>query len=425
MDRTVQYQTMDGWEATAIAWQVSKATNAYDPTWVTESAGVMTRLVNELGINRLQIPVRSGWMNTTDYWSQFRQGVIGRAALEQNWYNSQDTTTYQTSEFDFTCNTMLQPMLTAMASRGERLVISLVFTDNAGPAGKFDLARNPARYAQFVKFYIDRLRTVYGVLVDYVDVILEPDKVTLWQWGSLIGNAAAALKAAVPSVKLIAPSSSYAYNVLPTASAIESQSAGGLAALDTIAYHCYSVGASDRANIWAWATARGKKTAMSEWFDATMDSLLTDLTVANISYFQKWSIAGRVGSGSNPQSGYYLYNGTSVGWAGNGSVNTAPLSILFPYVRLGAVRVKLTVPSTLLRGVAFVNTNGKECVLLQRTSGSSAVAVAGLTPNAVYRVMKCAGPATGVVTPGGSVTADANGVATVTCDVGYTTLFMQ
>lgn len=411
-------QMWDGAEATAIGWQVNKNTNAYDPTFVPQASAVMARLVNELGIDRLQLPVRSGWHNTTDFWPQFVSGAIGRATLEQNWYRSLSNGTPQFGEFDFNVTHMLQPFLAAIGSRPR--VVSLIFTDFGASGKTLDFSTNPAAYAAFVKVYVNRLAAL-GVAVDCIDVTLEPENTTGWQNATRIGQALVALKAALPNVRLIAPSCTNAYNTVPFSQAIE-QVPGALAALDTVGYHRY--GSGDYASIAGWALARGKRTGMTEWFPASLDTLFDDLVVGNVSTWQRWAVAGSAGSlRSNPHSTYYFWDGAALQFASNATVSVAPLLQVLPFMHVGGQRIGVTVPATLSKAVAFENADGKQFVAVKRDSGSSVMTFSGLRPGA-YGVRTCAS-ITATPVEQANVLVLGNGTVSVTVSSGFTTVYAK
>ena len=65
---------MSGWEVTARLWETNKIENRYDPSWEEHRDEIFARLVNELGINRVRIELKSGAENPVDYWALFRDG---------------------------------------------------------------------------------------------------------------------------------------------------------------------------------------------------------------------------------------------------------------------------------------------------------------------------------------------------------------
>jgi hypothetical protein len=106
----VTYQTMTGWEVHARAWEQDKVNNNYDHTARTYAPVVAAKLVNELGFNRLQLPVRSGWMNNVDYWTRFVNRQISYQELGKHWYEKQSGAPFQYAEFDYNVETWLLPM---------------------------------------------------------------------------------------------------------------------------------------------------------------------------------------------------------------------------------------------------------------------------------------------------------------------------
>src|SRR5262245_38723791 len=67
----IRYQTMPGWEAMARSWEIDKVNDNYDPSWRIHAAAVADRMANELGINRIAMPLHTGWANPNDYWTRF------------------------------------------------------------------------------------------------------------------------------------------------------------------------------------------------------------------------------------------------------------------------------------------------------------------------------------------------------------------
>ncbi len=428
VDTTIRYQTMTGWEATARAWEINKSTNAFDPSWPIHAPAVAARMVNELGVNRLQLPLKSGWMNPIGYWTQFVNGQLSYTQWNTHSYEKIAGAPYQFAEFDFNVETILLPMLQQMQARGEKLYVNMIGTDFNVPGmnGNFHFSQNPAAYTAFVQAFADRLRNKYGVTLDAFEVTLEPENTDpAFPWGGVqIGNALVALRAmfnasGYPNLNLIAPSVTNAANTIPYLTAIESVP-GAMAALTTAAYHRYSPG--DYAAIRVFAQARGKQTAMAEWINATVDTLFDDLLIANVSSWQKWAVAGLKGAGSNQQSVYYAVDLSNpakpvIAYA----PTSAPLELFFRYVRMGAVRVEAQSPT--MRTAAFVNSDETQVVVVKRAvgNGSALVALSGLRPG-IYGTRTIAA-GTSVATDMPDLVVGANGTAVVTLAEGYTTVY--
>lgn len=417
----VTYQTMTGWEVTARAWEQDKVNNNYDPTARTYAPVVANRLVNEMGVNRLQIPVRSGYLNYVDYWTKFVNRQISYLEIKDHFYEKQAGAPYQYAEFDYNVETWLLPMKQLLEAKGEKLYVNLIGTDfNNGLAGNYEFALNPTAYANFIKAYADRLKNKYGVTLDAFELILEPENTTNWR-GKQLGQAAVALRsmfegAGYANVNLIAPSVTYAYNTLPYMTEI-AKVPGALQALKTVAYHRYNPG--DFTAIGAYAKANGLQTAMSEWTNGTVDTIFDDLTLANVSSWQKWAIAGR-GGPTTLQAAYVTADFTNPALPTFYLAPQSPaMALFFKYVRLGAVRVGAT--SATVRSVAFVNTDGSQVVVSKRTSGTGPVTFSGLKAG-TYGVRAVATPTSKAVDLP-DVVVGGTGSVTVTLPAGYSTLY--
>jgi O-glycosyl hydrolase len=417
----LKYQTMTGWEALARSWEIDKVNNKYDPSWRTHAAAVADRMVNELGINRIAMPLDSGWANPNDYWTKFVNGQLTYTQWSALSYQAIDPNSHQFAEFDFYADTVLMPMKQRLAARGEKLFVNMIFEDgDKAPGTTYFFAHNPAAYAAFVQVYVDRLKTKYGVVLDAYTIINEPDNTKTWR-GAEIGKALVAVRsrlnaAGYSNVELIAPSVASPGNALPYLTAIAGVP-GALAALDTVSYHRY--GSADIAAIRSWAAQRGKETAMSELFTASVDTVLDDLLVGQVSSWQKWSVAGKKGGSLN---GYYVADlSNPAAPVFSFAPKAAHMALVFPYVRLGAVRVDAQ--SATMRTAAFVNANGSSVVVAKRSggTGSEPVTISGLKPG-TYGVRSIAAGSTQAFNQP-DVTAAANGTLTVTLAEGYTTVY--
>jgi O-glycosyl hydrolase len=423
-----RYQTMKGWEAHARAWQVDKLRNAYDPSWKVHAPAIATRMVTELGLNRIQVPLRSGWQNPVDYWAQFVAGALSYTEWKSHNYEKSGSV-IQFSEFDFLIETSVLPMATALAARGEKLYVNLGYGDfntQGFLQGSVSFAANPAAYATFVQAFFDRLKSKYGITADALELLNEPEN-TAWT-GTQIGQALVAAKARLvaagyPGLNYIGPSPSSAGHMQTMANSMLAVP-GAAAALTTLSYHRYdSPGASTIGALDAYAKSKGLQLDMSEWIDATADTLLEDLTVGNVASWQKWAIADRKEAGrTNPQAFYYLCDISTTPPSITMAPNTALLAQYFRYVRLGAVRVAAQSSVTARRPVAFINADGTYVVVVKTTAGTGAqaVTVSGL-PAGTYGVRTTT--YSGQAADQADVVAAANGTLTVTLADGITTLF--
>jgi hypothetical protein len=200
---------------------------------------------------------------------------------------------------------------------------------------------------------------------------------------------------------------------------------GAAQALTTLSFHRYdSPPASVVGGLDLYAKNRGLKLDMSEWINATVDTLIEDLTVGHVSSWQKWALANRTGR-SNPQAFYYqadLSNPASPGFSL--APNTAFLAQYFRYVRLGAVRIAAQSSVATRLPVAFINANGGYVVVVKTNAGTGAGAVtlSGL-PAGPYgvRTVNFAEQATDLA----DVAATPAGTLTLTLPEGFTTLYRK
>lgn len=420
------YQTMAGWEAHARAWEEDKLRNAYDPSWKTNAADIADRMVNELGINRIQVPLRSGWLNPVDYWAQFVAGTLSYKEWSVRRYEKIKGP-IQFSELDFRVETMVVPMAQALAGRGEKLYVNLGVVDFNTPGyvqGTLNLAENPGEYAAFVLACFDRLKTKYGITADALELNNEPEN-TAWngaQMGAALVAAKARLEAAgYTGLNYIGPSTSASVATQRYADPLLAVP-GAAQALTTLSYHRYDPPNADIAALEAYAKSKGLTTNMSEWMNATADTLIEDLTVANVSSWQKWAIANRT-ERRNPQAFYYL---TDFSNPASPVIRMAPnttfMSAYFRQVRLGAVRIAAQSAVGARLPVAFVNPNGDQVVVVKTAAGtgSKPVTFSGLRPG-TYGVRTI--DYSEQVTDLPDVVAAANGSLTLTIGDGFTTIY--
>ena len=76
IDGTRAGQTISGWEVTVRFWEFDKVNDRYDASWLTSRDAIVQKLIDDAGITRVRLEVRSGVENPVDYWSQFVAGQI-------------------------------------------------------------------------------------------------------------------------------------------------------------------------------------------------------------------------------------------------------------------------------------------------------------------------------------------------------------
>jgi hypothetical protein len=146
------YQQMTGWEGTAQIGEMEcdpRAFAVYQPV-------VVDRLVNELGINRVRLEIRSGNENPQDFYTQYRNSrrQADWAPYRYQSVNDNDNPLvaraegFQFSELDHKAEVIVQPLRTLLAARGERLYVNLNYVDFGASA--WEHSSDPQEYAELI-----------------------------------------------------------------------------------------------------------------------------------------------------------------------------------------------------------------------------------------------------------------------------------
>ncbi|GAA4746093.1 hypothetical protein GCM10023264_09590 [Sphingomonas daechungensis] len=418
VDPAVTHQVMNGWETTTRLWEYNKAEDRFDGSWVPISGQIYDKLVNELGINRVRIELKSGAENPVDYWSQFEAGKIGYKAFRRHYYekinddadpNQLNPAGVQFSHLDYQIEKMVLPIKQRVEANGEKLFINLNYVDFGQTELKGDIshARQPAEYAELIDAAFVHLKDKYGIVPDSLEVILEPDNSDHWR-GRQIGEAIVAtharLKADGFDPQFIAPSTASAGRA--PAFFDEMMAVPGVAPLiSTLSYHRYdspkpavikgiaesarSIGLSnsliDRVSPVPGIAERAKEnhisTAMLEHLSGDAAELFEDLTVGQVSAWQQYDIARKDIPGEPDEGGDYYV----VAYANpNAPVirmadRTRGLAQYFRYVRIGATRVDARSNDGDVKPVAFKNRDGGFVVVVNADRARNLI-VGGLPP---------------------------------------------
>ena len=388
IDPTTTYQTMTGWEVTARVWEMDKARNIYDGSWLTWRGEIVDVLVDDAGINRIRIELRSGAENPIDYWSQFVAGEISYTDLKSHFYEKindnanpdvANAAGFQFSNLDYQVENLVLPMQAKLAERGERLHINLCYidfkwTDLKGPLSHAD---EPREYAELVDQAFLHLEEKYGIVPDSFELVLEPDNTHRW-WGGHMADGlvavAARLEARGITPRYIAPSTASANAALPWMNDFAKNSEA-MQLLSVLAYHRYDGAAADTAlpDIVARAEANGLQTEMLEYVKGDINHLYSDLVRGNASAWQRYGVATK--GGRNPKPGYML---NLVGEGDDAGItladNAHDLAAIFRAVRMDAVRIGARSDDLSIRPLAFHNADGQHVIILL-TSHAGAVEI--------------------------------------------------
>jgi hypothetical protein len=415
----VEYQRVTGWEGAAQIGESECNRQAFN----IYRLPLIDRLVNELGVNRVRLQLRSGHENPVDWYTSFLSGTPGWQQHRYDSVNDNDdprvalASGFQWSELDHKVDAILTPMRAALAARGERLYVNLNYAD-FGPA-PFEHSSNPEEYAELIAETFKHLQSKYGWVPDAVELMLEPDNTQNWS-GATLGAALVAAGERLAELgfhpAFIAPSTA---SMVKAAAYFDDMLAvpGVRDWLTDIAYHRYA-GASSGAltNIRERAMAHGLRTGMLEHIGSGYQDLHQDLKEGRNSSWQQFALAfcdlDRGGA-------YYVIDQSNPG---------APLITMgtrsrylrhyFSFIRMDAVRVGATSGDSRFDPLAFRNTDGKLVVVI-RATGSGTAELEGL-PSGTYGVFRTTGSLTfasgpDVTVSGGaaSFTMPAAGVMTI------------
>lgn len=384
----VKYQTMRGWEATDQAAQL------YSPAWNNYKNQLFDLAVNDLGINRIRLEIKSGTENPVDYFAQWRAGQITEDQYNTHRYeiinddsdpNHINPAGFKFSFLDNTINSVVLPIKQRVAARGERLWINVNYVDFGTSA--FEHKNFPAEYAEFVLATYQHMQTSFGFVPDSWEVVLEPDAA---EWSA--SQVAAAIKAAGDRLTAAGFTPNFtAPSVLDASSAPAyidqiSRTQGAMQYVSEFSYHRYS-GATppvlqqiaDRAILY------GKKTGMLERIGADYTALHEDIKTTLNSSWQQFTLAGPTSWGPDDGDRYYIIDDSV---PSNPSITigsrTKVFMQYFKFVRSGAQRIQALTGNSNFDPVAFINTNGKYVVVV-KASGSGSFSIQGL-PGGTYAI---------------------------------------
>jgi len=186
--------------------------------------------VNDLGINRLRLEIKSGVENIHDYWSDYQAGRIDYKmwrCLRYSTINDNDDPLdinwkgFHFAQLDYLVDNLVLPTKRKVEENREKLFINLLyvaFTDQIAPGLTYHHCDSPEEYAEFVLATYLHLNDKYGWVPNAWEVILEPDNTPCWR-GKQIGEAIVASARRLEengfAPRFIAPSTTDMANVVP------------------------------------------------------------------------------------------------------------------------------------------------------------------------------------------------------------------
>ncbi|MCC6316251.1 MAG: Ig-like domain-containing protein [Gemmatimonadaceae bacterium] len=433
VDTTTTFQTMTGWQGAGQNGWFECDRLAFS----LYKDQLHDRLVNELGIERVTIALRSGTENTKDYHAEFAAGRISSAEYRRSWSAPvndnedpmvSDSSRFQWSFLDGFMEQAVLPLRERLAARGERLQLVLTYVDferEGYQPGGLRHMKQPAEYAELVTMAFVHLQQKYGIVPDAFELVLEPEHTpySAADIGRSMVALVARLRAAGFAPTIIAPSTTSVYNAAAFYDQIL-QVPGTTGLIGELSYHRYVAEAYPAVDAIGQRWLRdGVKTAMLEHIGADFEELYEDLVVANASSWMQFA-NGFCGRRDNPaaRGAYYQINQSDPAHPRVNFTNESKrFRQVFAYVRRGAVRVGATSgnPTDILP-LAFRNANGRMVAIVWAKTAAT-FSVSGLPAGAYGLNFSTAGAQWNVDRPdqqvdaGGSVRASlpAGGVMTI------------
>jgi len=379
VDPSIKYQTMRGWEATIDIPEHGTGTLI-----LKAREDIFDKAVDDLGINRVRLEIRSGAESRARNWDRYQRGELTYKEWRPLRYATEndnddpnviDWSGFDFSELDQMIEQQVTPLQTRYVARGEKLLVNLcyvAFTKQIRD-GVY-IHDDPEEYAEFILAASLHIRDKYGFEPDGWEVILEPDLVPQWT-PRLLGEAIVATARRLEengfTPRFVAPSVTNTGNAPKFIEGIAGVG-DAMRYVSEISYHRYrGASTANVKNIAAIAEKYGKPTSMLElWFGrANRRVLFEDLTIGNVSAFQ----------------GRTLFGHFDVAESDDGEVSVAYRKEVaenrqvYALVRANAVRIEAQSTKNSATPAAFLNPDGALIVAI-RTAAPIKIKLTGLLP---------------------------------------------
>lgn len=380
VDPTQRYQTIVGWEGTMYIGSPQHGSSLLR----SYQDELFDRVVEDLGLNRIRLSVRSGAQNPIDWFGRWVRNEITYEEWRARRYEIQPQRLYNFTELDFWVEHSVEPFRQRLQARGEDLYVNLNYVnfERQVPNQVYHHWDHPEAYGAFMAAAFRHLDEKYGWTPDAVEVVLEPDNIDGWT-GARIGAAMVAagdsLSAAGYHPDFIAPSTTNMARAIEYFDEMV-EVPRALTYLKELSYHRYQgVSSSSLETIQQRAAQHGLRTAMLEHIGSGYLDLHEDLETGWNSAWQQFGIASEE---EGEQQGGRYYN-LEIDPFGHVSVaqteRTRYLKLYFRYVRRDAVRVGATSSEGRLDPLAFQNADGSFVVVVKAEEGAT-FSVGGLPP---------------------------------------------
>ena len=277
----------------------------------------------------------------------------------------------------------VQPLKQEVLARSEPFLLNLCYVgfDSSLAFQQVD----PQEYSEYTLATLNHLKQSFNLIPDIWELRLEPDRrfqVTGPQLGRMLAAVGPKVRAAgYPQLYFAVPSMADPNRVTSFLSSILA-APGTASFIKEVTYHRYSLPqASTLASIATAAKASGYRVAMLEHIGADAMELYEDLTLGNVSSWQRYALAGPYGG---PNGGSQLYFVDTANASYRLRTSTWELRQYFKYVRPGAVRIGATSTQSMVHPVAFRDLRGR-IVTVFNADQAATVTVGGL-PAGRYEV---------------------------------------
>ena len=384
VDASVRFQTITGWEATAEAGHDSS------PAFARYADQLYDMAVNDLGVERLRVGVRSGSENSRDTWSAFRAGRMDAStwrSVRHSTINDNDDPFvlneqgFWFPDLDGVIEQIVLPIKQRLESKGRRLFLNLNYTGFTEQIGReFTYHHSsPEEYAEFVEATYRHLRTKYGLTPDAWEIQLEPDNSVEWDPVTMRRAMVAAgnrLEKLGVTPRFIAPSTTSMMQAIVYADEIAK--GDGRRFWSELSYHRYrGVSKGALREIAARARRLHLSTAMLEHIGSGYEDLHDDLKIGLNSAWQQYTLGFPT---DDDGAQYFIIDDRDASDPRVTMGSRTPfLRQYFKYVRRGATRINSLSSDRSLDPLAFVNEDGKQVIVI-KAEGRTAFSVEGLAP---------------------------------------------
>lgn len=360
-------QVMQGWEGL-----IGGTPECNQTAWNGVREQVLDLVTNDLGLNRVKLPLRSGYEDSTDHFTPYMRGESSFLDWKRTWFQPvnddedpqhANPAGFQWAFLDHIVETEVLPIRERLRARGDDLWLSLVYVGGRNRVHK----GRPDEYAELVEQAFRHLRDRYGLVPQSFEVINEPNMHKSWtptEVAQALLAAKARLAAAGFTPQFIGPSGStmraseiYLDTMLTVPGVRE--------ALTDLSYHRYGGNVNVLQRLARRADSLGYRTTMNERIGADHDTLHQDLTVGHVSSWQQFAVVFCPPPDRGDGGGIYVRFTTEDTLRPTARLTPMAryLRQYFRYVPLGASRIEARSDDKRLLVTAFRNPDGRVVVV--------------------------------------------------------------